>query len=115
MGYRQIQQQQRQLYYRWKGNWRAKAGEIGRLDGGKPAALFGILGHDDPEVVCKLGDICIIKRLTGWTMVPVPAAIHRVAIASGKAYAVGPRSGLWMTKKDKRWRPKGRYRVAACR
>ena len=107
MGYRQRNDGQRQLYYRWKGNWRSKAGEIGRLDGGKSAALFGILGHDDPEVVCKLGDICIIKRLSGWTMVPVPKAIHRVTIAGGVAYAVGPRSALFMKKKDKRWRPLG--------
>ena len=93
-----------QLYYRWKGNWRAKSGEIGRLMQKPPAALFGILGHDDPEVVCKLGDECIIKRLTGWTMVPSPQVLHHVAIAGGSAFAVGANSALRIDDKDKAWR-----------
>ena len=105
MGHRESGAAQAQRYYRWKGNWRDKAGEIGRLDGEPAAALFGILGHADPEVVCKLGDICIIKRITGWTMVPVPAERHEVEIAGGSAFAVAKGSALRIDEKDKAWRP----------
>lgn len=104
MGYRQQGETQSQRYYRWKGNWRGKPGEIGRLDADPPAALFGILGHDDPEVVCKMGDICIIKRLTGWTMVPVPERMHAVEIAAKSAFAVAEGSALRIDPKDKAWK-----------
>lgn len=104
MGYRQKGSEQSQRYYRWKGNWRGKPGEIGRLDAEPPAALFGILGHDDPEVVCKMGDICIIKRLTGWTMVPVPERMHVVEIAGQRAFAVAEGSALHIDRKDKAWK-----------
>jgi hypothetical protein len=59
----------RAIYYRYKGGWRKEPKEIGHLAKEPAVPLFGILGHDDPEVVCKLGGQCIIKRLTGWTMV----------------------------------------------
>jgi hypothetical protein len=76
------------IYLRWKGDWRNKPGEIGRLENDPPAAYFGLLGWDDPEVVCKIGDICIIKRLTGWTMIPVGKERLIVELA-GKKSAVG--------------------------
>lgn len=105
MGYRERAGRLSQRYYRWKGNWRDRAGEIGRLDGDPPAALFGVLGHADPEVVCKQGDICIIKRRTGWTMVPVPSQLHRVRIADGRAYAVAAGSALTLGTGDDAWAP----------
>lgn len=104
MGYRQKGVVQSQRYYRWKGNWRGKPGEIGRLDADPSAALFGILGHDDPEVVCKLDDICIIKRLTGWSMVPVPDRIHEVEIANKSAFAVADGSALRIDDGDQAWK-----------
>ena len=105
MGFRQDGVVQRQLYWRWKGNWRGRPGEIGRLDAEPPAALFGILGHDDPEVVCKQGDTCIIKRLSGWTYIPSPDQWHAVAIAGGSAFAVGHGSALRIDDGDQGWRP----------
>jgi hypothetical protein len=77
------------VYLRWKETWRDKAGEIGRLDAVPLAPLFGILGHDDPEVVCKLGDTCIIKRLTGWTMIPPPPEELWVELSGKHAVGVG--------------------------
>lgn len=91
------------VYLRFKGNWRDKAGEIGRLDSPPEAPLFGILGHDDPEVVCKLGDTCIIKRLTGWTMIPPPPEILRVELAGTGAVGIG-RTTAWRLAKEG-WEP----------
>ena len=88
------------VYLRWKGNWRDKAGEIGRLDADPQAPLFGILGHDDPEVVCKLGDTCIIKRLTGWTMIPPPPEVLRVELAGKYAVGVGKTVALSLGKES---------------
>jgi hypothetical protein len=90
-------------YYRYLDGWRDRTGEIARLETG-PGTLFGILGHADPEVVCKLGEMCIIKRLTGWTNVPVPAVEHHVEIAGGRAFAVAPGSALFIDPGDHEWR-----------
>lgn len=80
------------LRYRPPAGWVAERNETGRLLGPPPSALFGVLGHDDPEVVCKLGDTCIIKRLTGWSNVGSPAAVMRVELAGGLAIAFATRS-----------------------
>lgn len=68
--------------------WTRKPSEIGRLGGLPKAGLFGVLGHDDPEVVCKAGDICIIKRRSGWTMVPAGPGMPRVFMQDGKVWAL---------------------------
>jgi hypothetical protein len=79
----------RMIYLRYKGGWRREPGEIGRLATGADAPLYGVLGHDDPEVVCKQGVECIIKRLTGWTMVPPASEPLLVELWSGQAWGVG--------------------------
>lgn len=84
-------------YFRYRQGWKNRTGEIGRLDGGT-GALFGVLGHDDPEIVCKEGDICIIKRLTGWTEVPVPPDTEATAIGGGSAFAYSRTSLLRIDK-----------------
>jgi hypothetical protein len=94
----------RGIYLRWKGNWRDKPGEIGRLEGPPEAAFFGLLGHADPEVVCKLGDICIIKRLTGWTMIPVTRGSMIVELAGDKGAAGAGTHGAYRVDKAA-WRP----------
>ena len=91
------------VYLRWKGDWRDKPGEIGRLDKPPEAALFGILGDDDPEVVCKLGDVCIIKRITGWTTIGAPSERLRVELAGKSAVGVGETSA-WQLGPDA-WAP----------
>jgi hypothetical protein len=104
MGTRQGGEVATPRYYRYRGGWRDRTGEIARLEGGT-GTLFGILGHDDPEVVCKLGEICIIKRLTGWTNVQVPQVEHHVEIAAGSAFAVARGSALRIDTGDQAWRP----------
>lgn len=76
------------VYLRWRGGaWQKGAMEIGKLGAGKSGPLFGVLGYDDPEVVCKVGEQCIFKRLTGWTTVDAPKGRPSVVLASKRAWA----------------------------
>jgi hypothetical protein len=69
------------VYLRWqKGGWQRGASEIGRLAGAK-GALYGVLGDADPEVVCKVGEVCIIKRRTGWTTIDAPPGRPHVVLS----------------------------------
>lgn len=76
------------VYLRYRHGWREGHREIGSLANKPHAGLFGILGHDDPEVVCKIGDLCIIKRLTGWTIIPSGPGSPEVVIAQKSAWAL---------------------------
>ncbi len=76
------------IYLRFQnGVWKSGASEIGRLGAGPPAPLFGVLGYDDPEVVCKVGEQCIIKRLTGWTTFDAPGGLFGVVLSRKLAWA----------------------------
>lgn len=68
MGARLRGQTSSAVYLRYKNGWRAEPSEIGKLASDPPAGLYGVLGHDDPEVVCKPSVLCIVKRRSGWTM-----------------------------------------------
>ena len=94
------------VYLRYKqAAWRAEPGEIARLAQPPPAPYFGVLGHDDPEVVCKAGDLCIVKRTSGWTMVPPGDAPLRVELVSDVAFGIGP--GVLVRMGDKGWEQVG--------
>jgi hypothetical protein len=77
------------VYLRWKpGGFVSGRGEIGRfadLRGG----LVSVLGTKDPEIVCRPGDQCIVKRRTGWTFVPAPPAVERVVLGGDVGWALG--------------------------
>jgi len=90
MGYVQEDDRVRMVYLRFKGGqWRPEPKEIGRLGKAPPRELFGVLGWDDPEVVCKTGDVCLIKSRKGWQEIePTIAANARVRAFGGKGYAV---------------------------
>lgn len=78
------------VYYRWRqGRWERDKAEIGRLAGAPAAGLYGVLGDEDPEVVCKDSDVCIIKRRTGWKMIPASKGLFRVWVSGGTAYLLG--------------------------
>ena len=76
------------IYLRFKqARWQPEPSELGRL--GKPqGALFGVLGYADPEVVCRPGDVCLIKRLSGWKSVPSPTAPLKVVLSGKDAWAL---------------------------
>jgi hypothetical protein len=78
-----------QLYLRYRNDrWNDERNEIAKLRDPPAAGLFGVLGHADPEVVCKMGDDCIIKRRTGWKMMPAGPGRPRVELALGTAFAL---------------------------
>jgi len=79
------------VYLRWLPSGFSAAGkEIGKLADLK-GALVAVLGTADPEIVCRPGDICIVKRRTGWTMMAAPADIARVTLGDGVGWAVAGR------------------------
>jgi len=86
------------VYNRWrKDAWDSGADEIGRL-AGVPGPFYGVLGPADPEVVCKRGDQCIIKRRSGWTTLPALPNLPRVVLCDGQAWAFES-SQLWFLEK----------------
>ncbi len=80
----------RPVYLRYRqAGWAPAGDELGRLGGARPGALFGVLGYDDPEVVCKEGDVCLVKRRTGWSTVP-GIELMPVRLAGSSVFALGP-------------------------
>jgi hypothetical protein len=78
-----------QAYYRrYKGGrFQPEPSELGPLAGGD-GALYGVLGHADPEVVCRPGLFCLVKRTTGWSRAPAHSVPVRVVLAGGSAWAL---------------------------
>ncbi len=79
----------RMVYLRYRdGAWHDQRSEIGALAGDR-AVLFGVLGEDDPEVVCKVGGICLLKSRKGWKELPASIPVTAVVRAfSGRGYAL---------------------------
>jgi len=80
----------RMVYLRFKdGSWQDQRSELGGL-ASDSAALFGVLGEADPEVVCKVGmATCLLKSRKGWKDVKSslpPTAVVRAFL--GKGYAL---------------------------
>lgn len=62
-------------YFRFRPGkgWEEPRDELGGLwDPGRHTGLYGLLGHEDPEVLCAPGFFCYEKRLSGWRKRPVP-------------------------------------------
>ncbi len=86
MGSRRSEKGDKALYLRHLPNgWRDGREEIGSLGGGGPApgGLWGVLGSADPELVCRAGATCIIKRNSGWTSAPAGAVTRLVTLQNG--------------------------------
>lgn len=76
-----------QRYLRERGGrWQKAADELGGL--GTAPGLYGVLGHDDPEVVCSPKRSCIVKRVTGWVSVPAHDAPLPIVLSGGTAWAL---------------------------
>lgn len=90
MGTRTSAEGRSAIYLRYKNGWRTEPKEIGQLAWPPHEGLFGVLGHDDPEVVCRIGDICILKRLTGWTIIKAGAEAAQVVVTQSSAWALYP-------------------------
>jgi hypothetical protein len=87
------------VYLRHKAGWKTDPNEITKLMQPPDAGFYGVIGHDDPEVVCEVGGTCIIKRLSGWTFVPAGAEQLHVDLSSGVAVGLGTSSVSRMTQR----------------
>jgi hypothetical protein len=87
------------VYLRHKAGWKTDPNEITKLMQPPDAGFYGVIGHDDPEVVCEVGGTCIIKRLSGWTFVPAGAEQLHVDLSSGVAVGLGATSVSRMTQR----------------
>lgn len=84
------------------GQWREARDELGPL--AAPAgALYGVLGHADPEVVCRPEQRCIVKRTSGWSGAAAHAEPVKVVLSGGDAWALSA-SGIERLDGD-RWAP----------
>lgn len=79
-------------------------GEIGALANTRRGRLIAVLGTADPEVVCREDQRCLIKRISGWTALEAPSALHAVAIDAGTAWAV---AGKQLLRGGQRWEAVG--------
>jgi hypothetical protein len=89
----------RQLYLRFRhGGWREEPKELASFAGKPRAAIYGVLGWDDPEVVCKVGELCLVKQRSGWSQAPLPVPgptmALRIDLGLGGVYALLPRQLL---------------------
>ncbi|GMV17338.1 MAG: hypothetical protein HS104_01805 [Polyangiaceae bacterium] len=104
MGFVPTPHERRGVYARFrKGAWERGASEIGKLGSVPMAPLFGVLGYDDPEVVCAPDKLCIVKRRTGWTMLSPPPGQPRVELCNGVAWAYD-RAGVHRLHDKDGWR-----------
>lgn len=76
--------------------------ELGPL--GKPGApgLVALLGTADPEIVCRPGQSCLIKRVSGWGKASAPLGLERVGLSLGGGWAIAG-STFYLLQKD--WQP----------
>jgi hypothetical protein len=76
------------FYRRYKaGRFQPEPAELGPL-AGPEGALYGVLGHDDPEVVCRPGSFCLVKRTTGWGRAPAHSEPVSVVLSGDTAWAL---------------------------
>ncbi|MEB2322929.1 MAG: hypothetical protein OZ921_10460 [Sorangiineae bacterium] len=89
----------RGAYGRFRGGaWERGLDEIGRLGSLPLQAFFGVLGDDDPEVVCRPGELCIVKRRTGWSTVAAPARLAEVELCGGVPWSYDKHRVAWLEK-----------------
>lgn len=82
------------VYLRWlPAGFKREKGEIGRL-GDPRGALVAVLGTAEPEIVCRPGDVCLVKRRSGWASVAAPADLQRVVLGGGVGWAVAAQTLL---------------------
>ena len=85
MGTRRAGSAETPIYWRHTAaaGWRDGREEIGQLGGPAHSGLWGVLGSADPELVCRAGAQCIIKRTSGWKTAPAGAEPRNVTLQDG--------------------------------
>ena len=62
--------------------------ELGPLGHRGAPGLVAQLGTADPEIVCRPGQSCLIKRVSGWAKASAPAGLSRVGLSLGNGWAI---------------------------
>jgi hypothetical protein len=76
------------VYWRYRyGRFQPEPSELGPL-GSPEGALYGVLGFADPEVVCRPGVTCLVKRITGWGRAPAHEKPVPIVLSSGQVFAL---------------------------
>lgn len=73
--------------------------ELGPLGHRGGAGLIALLGTADPEIVCRVGESCLVKRVSGWAKASAPAGLSRVGLSLGHGWAIAG-SSLFNLSKD---------------
>jgi hypothetical protein len=82
------------VYWRYTNSgWKDGRDEIGQLGGTTRGKLWGVLGAADPELVCRVSSLCIIKRASGWITAPAGSTPRRVELLGGLLWGLDE-SGL---------------------
>jgi hypothetical protein len=90
-------------YYRsLPGGLQPALGELGPLGHRGGPGLVALLGTADPEIVCRPGESCLIKRISGWTKVAAPAGLTRVGLSLDTGWALAGTSLLTL---GQTWQP----------
>jgi hypothetical protein len=76
-------------YYRsLPGGLKPALDELGPLGAAGAPGLVALLGTADPEIVCRVGQSCLIKRISGWSKASAPLGLERVGLSLGSGWAV---------------------------
>jgi len=90
-------------YYRsLPGGLKSALDELGPLGRRGGPGLVALLGTADPEIVCRQGESCLIKRVSGWTKASAPAGLTRVGLSLGSGWAI---AGKTFFNLGKDWQP----------
>ena len=94
MGTRHSDAGEAPIYFRHtNAGWRDGREEIGQLGGATAGGLWGVLGNADPELVCRVNSLCIIKRTSGWTTTPAGPNARLIQLSAGTLWGLDA-SGL---------------------
>jgi hypothetical protein len=87
-------------YYRsLPGGIKSALDELGPLGKAGGPGLVALLGTADPEIVCRIGESCLLKRVSGWAKASAPAGLTRVGLSLGTGWAIAGKS-LYTLGKD---------------
>jgi hypothetical protein len=100
-------------YYRsLPGGLKPALDELGPLGARGGPGLIALLGTVDPEIVCRVGQSCLIKSIRGWAKASAPAGLERVGLSLGNAWAIAGTSFFNLGKDWSRLNAPGPWRKA---
>lgn len=90
-------------YYRsLPGGLKPALDELGPLGRRGGPGLVAVLGTADPEIVCRPGESCLVKRVSGWVKASAPAGLSRVGLSLGVGWGLAGKAFYHL---GKDWEP----------